>query len=128
MTTKEELFEAFGKQLIERVRDNQIHFIDGFLEQQAPSSSKYKNELDAMSPEQIEMIKALAAQWVDGTIHDLLYLLEDGKLEDSKWVRLRLESEDTVLEDIRQAERGDLQGYIFIWAEKYSKERLSDFT
>ena len=118
MTTKEELFEAFGKQLIERVRDNQIHFIDGFLEQQAPSSSKYKNELDAMSPEQIEMIKALAAQWVDGTIHDLLYLLEDGKLEDSKWVRLRLESEDTVLEDIRQAERGDLQGYIFIWAEK----------
>jgi hypothetical protein len=76
-----------------------------------------------MSPEQIEMIKKLAAQWVDGTIHDFLYVLEY-----SKWIKLRLEREDTVLEDIRQAERGDLQGYIFIWAEKYSKERLPDFT
>ena len=74
------------------------------------------------------MVNRPFPQNLDGTIHDLLYLLEDGKLEDSKWVRLRLESEDTVLEDIRQAERGDLQGYIFIWAEKYSKERLSDFT
>jgi hypothetical protein len=127
MTTKDELFEAFGKQLIERVRDNQIHYIEMFLEQQAPLSKKYKNELDAMSPEQIEMIKAFAAQWVDGVIHDFLFLLEDGKLDDSKLVKLRIESEDTVLEDIRRASRGDMQGYIFIWAEQYSKERLSDF-
>ncbi len=128
MTTKEALFEAFGKQLIERVRDSQIHFIDMFLDQQAPSSSKYKDKLDAMSPDQIEMIKVLATQWVDGTIHNLLYLLEDGRLENSRLVKLHLESKDTVLEDIRRAARGDLQGYIFIWAEKYSKERLSDFT
>ena len=123
MNPKEELFEKFGRQLIERVRDNQIHFIDMLLEQKAPSSIKYKNELDGMSPAQIEMIKELAVQWVDGTLHDLLYLLED-----AKWIKLRLESADTVLEDIRQAARGDLQAYIFIWAEKYSTTRLTDYT
>jgi hypothetical protein len=94
-----------------------------FLDQKAPASSKYKKELDGLSPAQMEMIKELAVQWVDGTLHYLLY-----ELEDSKWIKLRLESEDTVLEDIRQAAWEDLQGYIFAWAEKYSKERLTDYT
>lgn len=76
-----------------------------------------------MSPAQIEMVKEMATRWIDGTLHDLLFLLEN-----ADWVHLRLEDAGVELEDIRQVERGDLQGYIFIWAEKYSKERLTDYT
>jgi hypothetical protein len=57
MRSKEELFEEFGKQLIERVRDRQIHYADMFLDQKAPLSNKYKDELEGMSPAQIEMLK-----------------------------------------------------------------------
>ena len=71
-----------------------------------------------MSPEQIEMVKILGTQWVDIALHDLLFVLEG-----ADWIHLRLESEDTVLEDIRRATSGDLQGYLSIWAEKYSKKR-----
>jgi hypothetical protein len=123
MDPKEELFERFGKQLIEKVRDKQIRISDMFLDQKSPLSSKYKNELDGLSPAQMEMIKELVVEWVDGTLHSLLY-----ELEDSKWIKLRLESEDTVLEDIRQAAWEDLHGYIFAWAKKYSTTRLTDYT
>jgi hypothetical protein len=122
MNTKEELFEKFGKQLIEWVRDNQIDFMDALLEQKAPLSDKYKDVLDTLSPAQIEMIKEIVMLSVDGTLHDFLYMLED-----ADWIKLRLENSDIVLEDIRQAARGDLQGYIFIWAEKYSTTRLTNY-
>jgi len=116
---KQELFERFGKLFIERVRDRQISYIDAFYDQKGPQAKEYKNELDTMSPEQIEMVKTLSIQWVDMALHDLLFVLES-----SDWIHLRLESVNTVLEDIRQATSGDLQGYLLIWAEKYSKERL----
>ncbi|MBA3867579.1 MAG: hypothetical protein H0X30_00340 [Anaerolineae bacterium] len=123
MNSKEELVEEFGKQLIEQVRDNQIRFIDSFLEQKSFLSSKYKEELDGMSHAQIDMLKEMAVRWVDGTLHDLLYLLED-----AKWIHLRFENEGNVVEDIRQITDADLQAYIFIWAEKYSTTRLTDYT
>ncbi len=74
-----------------------------------------------MSPEQIDMVKTLSIQWVDMALHDLLFVLED-----ADWIHLRLESGDTILEDIRRATSGDLQGYLLIWAEKYSTKRLPD--
>ncbi|MEZ4670044.1 MAG: hypothetical protein R3E39_19240 [Anaerolineae bacterium] len=123
MNPKEELFERFGKQLVELVRDKQINVIDGFLEMKGPFFNKYKDELSGLSPAQIEMINEMAVIWVDGTLHDMLFLLES-----SDWIKLRLQGEITVLEDIREAERGDLQGYIYIWAEKYSTKRLIDYT
>ena len=123
MDYKEELVERFGKQLIEEVRDRQIHYIDAFLEQKSHESKRYKDEISELSPAQVEMIKEMAVRWVDGTLHDLLYMLED-----SKWIKLRLEGESGVLEDIRQATDADIQAYIFIWAEKYSTKRLTDYT
>ena len=118
---REELFEKFGQRLIEWVRDNQIHFADAFLDQTAPFSDPYKNELNGLTPAQIEMLKKMVVHWIDGTIHDFLYVLED-----ANWIHVRLEGEGIVLEDLRRAARGDLQGYIFIWAEKYSTKRLQD--
>src|SRR6188474_3045930 len=97
MDYKERLFERFGKQLIEAVRDKQIHHIDAFLDQNPHVSVRYKEEIDTLTPEQLEMIKEMAVRWVDGTLHDLLYLLEN-----SDWIKLRLESDEGVLEDIRQ--------------------------
>jgi hypothetical protein len=123
MDATQELFERFGKLFIERVRDLQIGYVDAFLEQTSPQSAKYKAELDAMSPEQIEMLKIMGTHWVDATLHDLLFVLEG-----AYWIHLRLESENTILEDIRRATSGDLQGYIDIWAEKYSKKRLPSVT
>lgn len=116
---KQELFEKFGKQLIERVRDYEIHLIEGFLDQTAPASTKYKAELDGLSPDQREMLKKETVQCIDGTIHDFLFLLES-----ADWIKLRLDGKEVVLEDIRRATSGDLQGYIFDWAEKYSKKRI----
>jgi hypothetical protein len=121
MNPHEELFERFGRQLIERVRDKEISYAEGFLDQQAPLSHKYKDELGGMSPAQIETMKKLAVLLIDGTLHDFLIFLEN-----ANWIHLRLEGEDIALEDIRQAASGDLQGYVSIWAEKYSKKRLLD--
>lgn len=45
---REELFEKFGKQLIGWVRDKEISYADGFLDQKAPSSYRYKEELDGL--------------------------------------------------------------------------------
>ncbi len=119
METKEELFERFGKLFIERVRDWQMGYIDAFVEQRGPLAAKYKAVLDTMSPEQKEILRSFATLSVDSALHDLLFVLED-----ADWIHLRLESGDTVLEDIRRATSGDLQGYLFIWGEKYSKTRL----
>jgi hypothetical protein len=119
MNPQEELFERFGKQLIEWVRDKEIHYADMFLDQEMSSAAKYKAELDGLSPAQRKMLKKMVVRWIDGTIHDVLYLLED-----ADWIKLRLESDDVVLEDIRRAAAGALQGYVDIWAEKYSTKRL----
>lgn len=62
MNPKEELFERFGKELIDRVRDNQIHYFDAFIEQKAPLSREYKEELDGLSPAQMEMLEDLIVQ------------------------------------------------------------------
>jgi uncharacterized protein (DUF433 family) len=120
---KQELFESFGKHLIERVRDKEISYADGFLDQKAPFAHQYKDELDSLTPEQMAMLKRMVVHWIDGTIHDFLFLLEDGTLEGDERVKLQIESKSVTLEDIRGAESGDLQGYIFIWAEKYSTKR-----
>ena len=121
MTPEEELFEKFGKQFIERVRDRQIQYADMFLDQKAPLANKYKDELNGISPAQMEMLKKMVVRWIDGTLHDLLFLLED-----ADWIHLRLEGEGVELEDIRRAASGDLQGYVDIWAEKYGTTRLLD--
>jgi hypothetical protein len=121
MTPQEELFEKFGKLLIERVRDKEISYADAILDQSAPLAYSYKDILDGMSPEQIETMKKLAVMLIDGTLHDFLLLLED-----AKWIHLHLEGEGTEVEDIRRAARGDLQGYVGIWAESYSKKRLTN--
>jgi hypothetical protein len=122
MPTKEELVEMFGKQLVEEVRDNQINTIDAFLNQTAPVSKRYKAEINKLSPEQMAMLKEMAVIWVDGVLHDFLYLLED-----ANWIHLGFESDGTVVDDIRHVTDADLQAYIFIWAEKYSKTRLTDY-
>ena len=91
---------------------------DVFVSDAGVIAEKYKAELDGMSTAQIEMTKQLIAEAVDGTLHDLLYLLED-----ADWIKLRLESDGTLIEDVRRVAGADIQAYIFIWAERYSKER-----
>src|SRR5262245_46167149 len=89
MSPKEELFEQFGKQFIERARDSQIQYADMFLDQEAPLSNRYKNELETLSPAQIEMLKKMVVRWIDGTLHDFLFLL-DG----ADWIELHLKGQN----------------------------------
>lgn len=117
MKKSEDLLEKFGKQLIEEVRDNQIHYVDAFLARTSHESKSYENELDNLSQNQVEMIRQMIISCVDGTLHDLFYLLED-----SDWVNLQLKDDDGVVEDIRKIADADLQGYVSMWAEKYGKE------
>ncbi|HVU10279.1 MAG TPA: hypothetical protein VHD90_03335 [Phototrophicaceae bacterium] len=117
--SREKLFERFGEHLMHMVRDKEIHYAEAFLDQKAPAAYGYKEYLDTLSPAQIEFLKKFAVNCINGTIHDFLYMLED-----ADWIHVRLENADTVLEDIRRVASGDLQGYTFIWAERYSKKRL----
>lgn len=123
MDTIEALFERFGKLLTENVRDRELHYFERFLDQEVPLAARYKDELGNMTLEQIEMMKEMATRLVDGVLHDMLLLLED---ED--WISLRLLGDEVVIDDIRRASKGPMQGYVFIWAEKYSKQRLVDYT
>lgn len=121
MKKSEELLEKFGKQVIEEVRDNQIHYVGAFLDRTSYEGKLYEDDLANLSQSQTEMIRQMAISWVDGTLHDLFYLLED-----SDWVTLQLKDADGVAKDVRKIAYADLQGYISMWAEKYSKQNKKD--
>jgi hypothetical protein len=115
--------EKFGQLLIQMVRDNVIRQWDRLLDRKTiiPRFKKFEPVLEALNEQQVEMLRELGPYYIDNTLHDFLFMLEG-----SKWIKLRLETDEQIVEDIRTLTQGDLQGYIFIWAEKYSEERLSD--
>jgi hypothetical protein len=76
--------------------------------------------LQSLTEDQRNILAELGRFYIDGVLHDLLLLLET-----TEWIKVRLEMDEEIVEDIRRVAKGDLQGCIFIWAEKYSKERLS---
>jgi hypothetical protein len=119
------LFEKFGKLIIEEVRDPYISGIKAILaNNRMPHSLEHLNPvLETLNDEQKALINELNIFCVDGILHSLLF-----NFESQAWIRIGLVSPEGVeVSDIRKVTSGDLQGYVFIWSETYSKEPL-DFT
>jgi hypothetical protein len=117
-----QLFENFGKLLMERVRVQAISGWDMDINGLTKDArgKQIKSFVDSLSQEQKDVLRHLGPRLVDGLLHDLLFMLEE-----YDWIHLSLESEHELIRDIRDVAAGELQGYAFIWAEEYSKERLS---
>lgn len=116
-TEQEELFEKFGQLFIDYLRDSNIEFYDRVLDDPQLFNRLRGQEktLEGLSDEQRAFCHYLVANIVDDVLHDLLFMLES-----EEWITLSLTDGNVKIDDIS----GDmLQGYIFIWAEKYSKKR-----
>jgi hypothetical protein len=110
-------FDEFGKLFIKQVRDPSIETWDYPLKtgELMPKWEKFESIFQSLTEEQKTIFHEMGLYLVDGVLHDLLFMLET-----SDWIKVHLETEGEIVEDIRRAAKGDLQGYIFIWAEKYS--------
>lgn len=115
-------FDQFGELLMNTIRDKQIRDWDDMVA--ARNLGAYWEQFEAVfqsfTEEQKLVLNKLGVEFIDSILHDLLFLFET-----TEWVKIRLETKEEIMEDIRRASKGDLQGYFFIWAEKYSKFPLS---
>lgn len=74
----------------------------------------------SMEEKEREAVKELIYEVVDMVLHNLLVVFED-----SDFAKISLSKNGETIEDIRRILPGELQGYIFEWAEKFSKQPLS---
>jgi hypothetical protein len=76
--SKSEILGAFGKILIEKARDHTIQEEVRILEgtAQSPTSIRLHERLKNFTTEQIEIIKDLMIDAIDGTLNNFLWLLE----------------------------------------------------
>jgi hypothetical protein len=114
------LLDAFGRLLMRRVRDPAIRDWDGILDGRMRDmrSRWLQRRLELLTTEQRAVLRDLIPEIVDTTLHYLLYALED---EDSVSVGKR--AGGAAVADIRQVAAGDLQGYLYEWAPRFSAER-----
>lgn len=116
------LLEEFAQALIEEARDGSIrqalHIVNSTIK--SPGYSDLTSVFAALSDTQREAVKELVYTTVDYVLHNALYTLEYSNI-----ARLRLQQGEEVVEDIRKVLAGDLQGYLFYWVPKYSKEPWS---
>ncbi len=116
--------DAFGRLLIEQVRDPNIASWAGIVKRRAKGSVAGKPIepiLKALSDEQIEALVPMVTRIVDYTLHDLLYMIEE-----NRWIKVRLEADGIIMPDLREAVGGGLEGYIFVWAEKFGTFAVSN--
>jgi len=110
--------DEFGKLFIELVRDTAIMFSNVTIRNAIVgngSSLVYKSLIENLTEQDVELLQRLAIDIVDTTLHQLLLFFE-GRDE----FKIMLQSPDG-LTNLKEFLLGDLQGYIFIWGEKYSK-------
>lgn len=108
----------FGHAFIQHIRDLAIvetqirirQIVEGHK-----SGHKYKNVIDKISESDIPVLQDLLKGVVDSTLHSVLLFFEQA--EDAK---IMIETKEGPV-NLKELVSGDLQGYIFEWAEKYGK-------
>jgi hypothetical protein len=105
---------------MERVRDPSIQqwdrVIDGSMK--GAFAQNIHEAVSALDASEQDMVRRLVPLIVDTTLHHLLWTLEQ-----VQWVHLAMDNEHTSIRDIRDVAQGDLQGYLYDWAPRLSKER-----
>lgn len=117
------LLEEFAQALIDKARDSAITETMWIIDGTKNSKRTYPEivtALSTLSDEQREAVKELIYTTVDSVLHNVLYTLEYSNI-----ATLRLQQGEEVVEDIRKVLAGDLQGYLFYWVPKYSKQPWS---
>ncbi len=116
------LLDLLGKQIIDEARDNPILMALSIINAKNQREyNKEKGELFSnMEETEREMVKKLIYEVVDMVLHNLLLTFEN-----SDFATINLSKDGKTIKDIRNATSGGLQGYIFEWAEKFSKQPLS---
>lgn len=75
---KQELFDYFGKRIIETARDLTIHeelkIVEGTA--LAPLSKRLSKQLHGIDPKYLEAIKELIIDTVDGALNNFLWVIE----------------------------------------------------
>ncbi len=114
----ENLLDEVGKEIISDVRDKTIiewtRILNGSL--RTPDLHQYEDVLDSLTDEQRNVFTSLSKDIVDSAIHNFLFYLQT-----STTVKLSISTDVETVDDIRTLTTGDLQGYLFIWAESFSK-------
>lgn len=107
---------------MERVRDPAIEHWDRALKGKMKGAMATQvNEMFAeLEEDRRELLELMVSRIVDTTLHHLLWTLEQ-----VPWVHLGIDSEKNSIPDIRDIELGDLQGYLYDWIPRFSKERYT---
>ena len=115
----EAALDAFGKLLMEYVRDAAIHDVDGFVSGLSDSVTgrKFANIPQIFSPEQREILHDLIPVIVDETIHHLLWTLDQ-----VTWVDVVVRTEAGETPSLRNSAEA-LAWEAFSWVPKHSKKR-----
>jgi len=115
---KNPILDVFGELFIQFVRDLAIsnveirlqHIIKGHQ-----SKIKYKAITDKLNEEEKELLHQLMTGVVDIALHKVLFFFEE-----RDEFKIMIQTQNGLI-DIKEFASGELQGYIFEWAEKYSK-------
>jgi hypothetical protein len=110
---------AFGEFLMRYIRDPAIHDADSIITGQAKglTAQQFKGGFDALTAEQRELLQRLVPVIVDGTLHHLLWCLEQ-----VEWVKVRVETEGGVVDNLKDVSDG-LEGEAYDWIPRFSEER-----
>lgn len=113
-------FEEFGRLLIEYGRDLAIMNSDMVVEgmSRAPARQPINTVIATLDETQRALLRDLVPEITDTVLHYVLLMFEE-----YDWIKVSLHTEDETVTDIRDVAAGDLQGYVSIWAPKYSKQR-----
>jgi hypothetical protein len=112
-------FEAFGQLFIEYGRDLAITEGNIIVEgrSKAPTDQPVNAVLATLDDTQRAMLRDLVPEITDTVLHYVLLMFEE-----YDWIKVSLHTEDETITDIRDVAAGGLQGYVSIWAPKYSKQ------
>lgn len=108
-------WDAFGKLLMERVRDKAIEEWNSLIEgrMKGDTAKRIHEDLQAFSVEQRKVLQELIPEIVDATLHHLMWTIEQ-----REEVSLRMAG-GPELRTVSDGLAGDLE----IWKERYSQQR-----
>ncbi len=120
MSLSEPTLDAFGALLMEQVRDRAIQEADVSISHGSKVAHRawLNNLVESVDAQQRDALHRLIPVIVDVTLHYLLWTLEEW---DTVQVSMRTETGATP--DIRTLTVGELQGYLYEWIPRFSKQR-----
>jgi hypothetical protein len=111
--------EFFGRLLMEHVRDRSIGDSDRLLDRRSNSmiARRATEIISSLDDQDIAVVRRLIPIIVDATLHHLLWTLE-------QWpnARVAIATDSGSVDDIRTVTLGELQGYLYNWIPRFSKE------